>query len=142
MSGLHDSVRRSACPTDSKILGFALQPKTSAFQSWPRNADRASIKAQIQSERHAIPKDCRIVVTSILGGLHHEYCRRLPHDLISGSNLFLRTTTVNWWRNAMISTCMSAWPRSAVRRELNVINIRSSTAPRRVATLCVQVQHF
>jgi hypothetical protein len=33
----------------------------------------------------------------------------------------------NWWRNAVISTSMAAWPRSVVRRELNVINIRSST---------------
>jgi hypothetical protein len=29
----------------------------------PGMPDRASIKSQIQSERHAIPKDCRIVVT-------------------------------------------------------------------------------
>src|SRR5262245_21643539 len=39
----------------------------------PGMPDRSSVNAPIQSERHAIPKDCRIVVTSILGGLHHEY---------------------------------------------------------------------
>src|SRR5262250_1619516 len=31
----------------------------------------------------------------------------------------------------MISSCMAAWPRSAVRRELNAINIRSSTVKKR-----------
>ena len=30
-------------------------------------------KAKLQIKRHCIPKDYRIVVTSILGGLHHEY---------------------------------------------------------------------
>jgi hypothetical protein len=30
-------------------------------------------KAELQSQRHCIPKDCRVVATSILGGLHHEY---------------------------------------------------------------------
>jgi putative transposase len=39
----------------------------------PGMPDRSSIKAQIQSERHAIPNNCRTAVTSILGGLHHEY---------------------------------------------------------------------
>ena len=28
---------------------------------------------QTQPQRHCIPKDCRVVATSILGGLHHEY---------------------------------------------------------------------
>jgi hypothetical protein len=28
---------------------------------------------ELQAQRHCIPKDCRVVVTSIIGGLHHEY---------------------------------------------------------------------
>ena len=28
---------------------------------------------ELQAQRHCIPEDCRVVVTSILGGLHHEY---------------------------------------------------------------------
>ena len=39
----------------------------------PRMPDRSSVKAEIQTEPDAIPKNCRIVVTSILGGLRHEY---------------------------------------------------------------------
>ena len=30
-------------------------------------------KTKLQIKRHCIPKDYRIAVTSILGGLHHEY---------------------------------------------------------------------
>src|SRR5215475_12122501 len=30
-------------------------------------------KVDVQIKRHCIPKDCRIVVTPILAGLHHEY---------------------------------------------------------------------
>jgi putative transposase len=39
----------------------------------PRTPDPTTPKAELQSPRHCIPKDCRIVATSILGGLHHEY---------------------------------------------------------------------
>jgi putative transposase len=39
----------------------------------PGIPDRSSRKAEIQTDRHLIPKNRRIVVTSILGGLHHEY---------------------------------------------------------------------
>jgi transposase InsO family protein len=39
----------------------------------PGMPDRSSVKVEIQSERHAIPRNSRIVVTSLLGGLHHEY---------------------------------------------------------------------
>jgi hypothetical protein len=39
-----------------------------------------------------------------------------------------RWSTVNWWRKAMFSACNAAWPRRPVRREMSVINIRSSTA--------------
>jgi hypothetical protein len=35
--------------------------------------DPSSLKAELQEQRHCIPKDCRIVAKSILGGLHHEY---------------------------------------------------------------------
>ena len=33
----------------------------------------SSPKAELQTERHSVPENRRIVVTSILGGLHHEY---------------------------------------------------------------------
>jgi len=39
----------------------------------PGIPDRSSPKAELQTERHSIRKNRRIVVTSILGGLHHEY---------------------------------------------------------------------
>jgi hypothetical protein len=39
----------------------------------PGTPDKNSPKADPQPQRHCIPKDCRIVATSILGGLHHEY---------------------------------------------------------------------
>ena len=39
----------------------------------PGTPDPSSPKAELQAQRHCIPKDCRVVVTSILGGLHHEY---------------------------------------------------------------------
>src|SRR5262249_19750196 len=39
----------------------------------PGTPDPSSPKAKLQAQRHSIPKDCRVVVTSILGGLHHEY---------------------------------------------------------------------
>ncbi len=39
----------------------------------PGLPDRSSPKAEVRVERHSIPKNRRIVVTSILGGLHHEY---------------------------------------------------------------------
>jgi putative transposase len=35
--------------------------------------DPSAMKAELQPQRHRIPKDCRVVATSILGGLHHEY---------------------------------------------------------------------
>jgi transposase InsO family protein len=39
----------------------------------PGTPDPSSPKAELQEQRHCIPKDCRVVATSILGGLHHEY---------------------------------------------------------------------
>jgi transposase InsO family protein len=39
----------------------------------PGTPDPSSPKADLQAQRHCIPKDCRVVATSILGGLHHEY---------------------------------------------------------------------
>ena len=39
----------------------------------PGTPDPSSPKAELQAERHRIPKDRRVVATSILGGLHHEY---------------------------------------------------------------------
>jgi putative transposase len=39
----------------------------------PRMPDPSAMKAELQPQRHRIPKDCRVVATSILGGLHHEY---------------------------------------------------------------------
>src|SRR5215831_18107300 len=39
----------------------------------PGIPDQRSPKAKLQAQRHSIPNDCRVAVTSILGGLHHEY---------------------------------------------------------------------
>jgi transposase InsO family protein len=39
----------------------------------PGTPDPSSPKANIQAQRHGISKDYRVAVTSILGGLHHEY---------------------------------------------------------------------
>lgn len=39
----------------------------------PGTPDPSSPKADLQVQRHCIPKECRVAVTSILGGLHHEY---------------------------------------------------------------------
>jgi hypothetical protein len=39
----------------------------------PRTPDPTTPKAELQSPRHCIPKGCRIVASSILGRLHHEY---------------------------------------------------------------------
>jgi hypothetical protein len=39
----------------------------------PRAPDPNTKKAELQSLRHCIPKGYRIVATSILSGLHHEY---------------------------------------------------------------------
>ena len=39
----------------------------------PGMPDRSPLKAELQPQRHCIPKDCRVVAKSILGGLHHEY---------------------------------------------------------------------
>jgi len=39
----------------------------------PGTPDPTSPKADLQAQRHSIPKDCRVVAKSILGGLHHEY---------------------------------------------------------------------
>jgi transposase InsO family protein len=39
----------------------------------PGTPDQSSPKAELQIERHRIPKGCCIVSVSILGGLHHEY---------------------------------------------------------------------
>jgi putative transposase len=39
----------------------------------PGTPDRSFPKAELQPQRHCIPKNRHIVVTSILGGLHHEY---------------------------------------------------------------------
>src|SRR6516162_10098233 len=40
---------------------------------WPGTPDPSSPRAELQEQRHCIPKDCRVVATSILCGLHHEY---------------------------------------------------------------------
>ena len=39
----------------------------------PGTPDPGSPKAALQAQRHCIPRDCRVAVTSILNGLHHEY---------------------------------------------------------------------
>jgi transposase InsO family protein len=39
----------------------------------PGTPDPSAMKAELQPQRHRIPKDCRVVATSILCGLHHEY---------------------------------------------------------------------
>jgi putative transposase len=39
----------------------------------PGIPDPSSPRAELQAERHSIPNDCRVVATSILGSLHHEY---------------------------------------------------------------------
>jgi putative transposase len=39
----------------------------------PGTPDPSSPKAELQAQRHSIPKDRRVASTSILGGLHHEY---------------------------------------------------------------------
>jgi len=39
----------------------------------PGMPDRGSPKAEVQNERHTIPKNCQILETSMLAGLHHEY---------------------------------------------------------------------
>jgi transposase InsO family protein len=39
----------------------------------PGTPDPSSPKADLQAQRHCIPKHRRVVATSILGGLHHEY---------------------------------------------------------------------
>jgi transposase InsO family protein len=39
----------------------------------PGMPDASSPKAELQPQRHCIPKDCRVVARSILSGLHHEY---------------------------------------------------------------------
>jgi transposase InsO family protein len=39
----------------------------------PGTPDPSSPKAELQAQRHCIPKDYRVAVTPILGGLHHEY---------------------------------------------------------------------
>src|SRR5215470_11256791 len=45
------------------------RPHSSLGPGTPEN----SPKAELQAHRHCIPKDCRVVATPILGGLHHEY---------------------------------------------------------------------
>jgi putative transposase len=39
----------------------------------PGIPDPSAPKAELQVGRHSIPNDYRVAVTSILGGLHHEY---------------------------------------------------------------------
>jgi transposase InsO family protein len=39
----------------------------------PGIPDETIHKVEMQTQRHCIPKDHRVVVTPILGGLHHEY---------------------------------------------------------------------
>src|SRR5688572_6751589 len=39
----------------------------------PGIPDKSIPKVELQTERHCIPKDCRLASVSILGGLHHEY---------------------------------------------------------------------
>ncbi len=39
----------------------------------PGMPDKNTPKAELQVERHCIPRDCRVLSISILGGLHHEY---------------------------------------------------------------------
>lgn len=76
MFGFHDSVQRSAPSSDSQILDFALQQGTSSrphSSLGPGIPNPKSLKTELQIERHSVPENRRIVVTSILGGLHHEY---------------------------------------------------------------------
>src|SRR5262249_8146936 len=39
----------------------------------PGMPDPTVPKAELQSQRHSIPKDCRVLSIPIRGGLHHEY---------------------------------------------------------------------
>ena len=41
----------------------------------PGIPDQTIHKVELQTQRHCIPKDHRVVVAPILGGLHHEYKR-------------------------------------------------------------------
>ena len=45
---------------------------TKTFALDPNRANLVD-KVELQPKRHCIPKDHRIVVTGILGGLHHDY---------------------------------------------------------------------
>jgi putative transposase len=42
-------------------------------QLGPGTPDSTAPRAELQPQRHFIPKDCRVAATSILGNLHHEY---------------------------------------------------------------------
>jgi hypothetical protein len=46
---------------------------TTVFRLARRGTVPSSPKADLQAQRHCIPRDCRVVAKSILGGLQHEY---------------------------------------------------------------------
>jgi len=53
-----------------QVTGDGSRPHSSVGPGTP---DRSSLKAELQPQRHCLPKDCRVVAKSVLGGLHHEY---------------------------------------------------------------------
>jgi len=66
-------------PLDAAHLRRILKLWTVHYRSPPHSSlgpgvpDPTVQKEEVQTKRHCIPKNCRIVVTPILAGLHHEY---------------------------------------------------------------------
>jgi hypothetical protein len=56
--------------TNTEMLGATLQSRALTLQPWTRNARSEFAEGGTTS---STPKDRRVVVTSILGVLHHEY---------------------------------------------------------------------